>query len=275
MSIHNTDVQLRTKLHRLSCFSPYNGSDERLAHADDPVRHAVGVVIIHVLLLLIDGADRIQTFHLPCGQGFSKGQFAIYGIEVTPEISQLLSDCFAGHLGGMLATSCVFQVIFPGTLAVSAWLLPIRGIMEIIQKRLGVLSGLIEKRNILGITDIGRCTGGVHNHGAAVSACSWMIARVIIVIPGFGLFFLTLLCVLYDHLIDLTQHFRRQPLTEVHHQRWVKGQLFVIIITHLYLSDDPMTEHEFEKAFGVKRCTVHYYKVSALEKLREMLSENV
>ena len=46
------------------------------------------------------------------------------------------------------------------------------------------------------------------------------------------------------------------------------------VITHLYLSDDPMTEHEFEKAFGVKRCTVHYYKVSALEKLREMLSEN-
>lgn len=36
-----------------------------------------------------------------------------------------------------------------------------------------------------------------------------------------------------------------------------------------------MTEHEFEKAFGVKRCTVHYYKVSALEKLRKMLSENV
>lgn len=47
------------------------------------------------------------------------------------------------------------------------------------------------------------------------------------------------------------------------------------VITHLYLSDDPMTEHEFEKAFCVKRCTVHYYKVSALEKLREMLSENV
>ena len=47
------------------------------------------------------------------------------------------------------------------------------------------------------------------------------------------------------------------------------------VITHLYLSDDPMTEYEFEKAFGVKRCTVHYYKVSALEKLREMLSENV
>ena len=44
---------------------------------------------------------------------------------------------------------------------------------------------------------------------------------------------------------------------------------------YIDLSDAPMTEHEFEKAFGVKRCTVHYYKVGALEKLREMLSENV
>lgn len=47
------------------------------------------------------------------------------------------------------------------------------------------------------------------------------------------------------------------------------------VITHLYLSDEPITEHEFGKVFGIKRCTVHYYKVSALEKLREMLSENV
>ena len=41
------------------------------------------------------------------------------------------------------------------------------------------------------------------------------------------------------------------------------------------IRDSPMTEREFEKAFGVRRCTVHYYKGSALEKLREMLSENV
>ena len=84
----------------------------------------------------------------------------------------------------MLTASCVFQVIFPGTLAVIAGFLSVCGIMENNQKLLRVFSGFIE----LGLTDIGRYTGGVHNHGAAVSACSWMIARVIIVIPGFGLF---------------------------------------------------------------------------------------
>lgn len=54
-SVNDTDVQLRAKLHRLSRFSPHNEPNEGLAHADDPVRHAVGTVIAHVPLLLIDG----------------------------------------------------------------------------------------------------------------------------------------------------------------------------------------------------------------------------
>lgn len=180
--IYNTDVQLRAKLHRLTGFSPYNGSDEGLAHTDDSVRHAMGTVIMHILLLLINGANRIQTFHLSRGQRFSKGQFAINGIQVTPEVSQLFSNCFAGHLGGMLAASCVFQVIFPGALAVSAGLLPVCRIMENIQKFLGVLSGLIDQRNVLGIPDIGRCTGGVYDHSAAVAASSRTVIRVIVIL---------------------------------------------------------------------------------------------
>lgn len=63
----------------------------------------------------------------------------------------------------------------------------------------------------------------------AVSAGSRLAVRIIIVILGFGSSDLTLLCVPHDHLIDLTQHFRRQALVEIHHQRRVKGQLFVII----------------------------------------------
>ena len=50
----------------------------------------MGTVIVHVLLLLIDGADRAQTFRLARGQIFSEGQFSIDGIQVAPEVSQLL-----------------------------------------------------------------------------------------------------------------------------------------------------------------------------------------
>ena len=41
-SVNDTDVQLRTKLHRLSRFSPHNGPNEGLAHADDPVQVRCG-----------------------------------------------------------------------------------------------------------------------------------------------------------------------------------------------------------------------------------------
>ena len=85
-SVNDTDVQLRAKLHRLSRFSPHNGPNEGLAHADDPVRYAVCTVIVHVLLLLIDGADRAQTLRMARGQIFSEGQFSIDGIQVTPEV---------------------------------------------------------------------------------------------------------------------------------------------------------------------------------------------
>ena len=187
------------------------------------------MVIVHVLLLLIDGADRAQTFRLARGQIFSKGQFSIDGIQVTPEVSQLLPNGFAGHFRGVFTASCVFQVIFPGAFTVRSRLLSVRGIVKNIQKRFGVLPGHVEQGNILRITDIGRRTGGVHDHSAAVSASSRLAVRIIIVILESGFFDLTLLCVPHDHLIDLTQYFRRQALAEIHHQRRVKGQLFVII----------------------------------------------
>lgn len=132
--------------------------------------------------------DVADLLHLSRGQRLSKRQFAINGIQVAPEVSQLLSNGFAGHFCVMFTASYVFHVIFPGALAVSSGLLSVRGIMEDIQKLLGAFSGLIEQGNILRITDIGRCAGGVHDHSAAVSASSRMIVRVVILILGFGFF---------------------------------------------------------------------------------------
>ena len=104
-SVNDTDVQLRAKLHRLSRFSPHNGPNKGLAHADDPVRYAVGTVIVHVLLLLIDGADRAQTLRLARGQIFSEGQFAIDGIQVKPAASQWLCGSFSRCVYGILCIS--------------------------------------------------------------------------------------------------------------------------------------------------------------------------
>lgn len=60
-AVHNADVELCTEFHSFSDFSTRNGPNEGLTHADDPVSNTVGTMIVHVLLLLIDGADRVQT----------------------------------------------------------------------------------------------------------------------------------------------------------------------------------------------------------------------
>lgn len=129
-TIHTTNVQLRAKFHRLACFSPYNRTNERLAHTDDQVRHAVRSVIVHVLLLLIDGAEHVQTFHLLRGQGFTKMQFVINDLEVTPEIGHLFANCLAGLLCSMLTASCALQVVFAGAFTVCSQFLPICRLMK-------------------------------------------------------------------------------------------------------------------------------------------------
>ena len=74
--------------------------------------------------------DVADLLHLSRGQRLSKRQFAINGIQVAPEVSQLLSNGFAGHFCGVFTASCVFQVIFPGAFAVGSRLLSVRGIVE-------------------------------------------------------------------------------------------------------------------------------------------------
>ena len=116
------------------------------------------------------------------GTNFDRPKLTFNRLQVSFEITQLFSNGFAGHFDGVFAASCVFQVIFPGTLAVSPGLHPICGIMESIQKLLCVFSGLIEQRNVLGITNIGRRAGGVYNHSAAVAASSRTVIRVIVIL---------------------------------------------------------------------------------------------
>ena len=100
--VHNADIQLCAELHRLAGFSPHDRTNKRLADADDPVGNGMGMIIVHVLLLLIDGADGVQKF--------STGQHDVNGLKVTAEVGQLLANRFAGGFGGVFTASCVLQV---------------------------------------------------------------------------------------------------------------------------------------------------------------------
>jgi len=162
-----------------------------LAHTDDPVRHAVCPVVVHVLLLFIDGTDGIQTFCLPHSQAIPHGQLPVNRFQVTPEVGQLPANGFAGRFCGMLAASCVFQVIFAGPLTVGTGLFAVGRVMKNIKELFGILSGLVQQGHVLRIPDVGGGTGGIHDHVAAVAAASRMVVRIIVVV-GLGLFFLTL-----------------------------------------------------------------------------------
>ena len=69
-SIRDTYIQFHAKLNRLPGFSTHNRAHKGLADADNPVLNAVGMVVVHVLLLLINLADCLQTLFLVNVQRF-------------------------------------------------------------------------------------------------------------------------------------------------------------------------------------------------------------
>ena len=111
---------------------------------------------------------------------------------------------------------------------VGAGLLTICWVMEAVQNLFSVFPGFIEQRNILRVPDMRRRTGSVYDHGTAVAAGSGTLIFIVVILR-FCRLSLTRFCILHDHLVDLAQNFRCQPLTEVYHQRGIKGQFAIVV----------------------------------------------
>lgn len=67
-------------------------------------------------------------------------------LQVSFEIVQLLSNRLASHFGGVFAASCVFQIIFLGTLAVGARLPVISRIYVLILRDFLVVQETLPKK---------------------------------------------------------------------------------------------------------------------------------
>ena len=106
-------------------FSTHNWAHKGLADADNPVLNAVGMVVIHELLLLINLANCLQTLFLVNIQRFPLIQLFIYGGKVSFQIVQLFPNGFACRFCGMLAAADILQVVFSSALAVGTWLLSV------------------------------------------------------------------------------------------------------------------------------------------------------
>ena len=221
-AVCDTDIQLHAKLHGFADLSPHYRAHKGLADADYSVLNAVGMVVIHVLLLLINLTNRLQSLRLVNIQCLFLIQLPVNGSKVSFQIVQLLPNGFTGHLCGVFAAADILQIVFPGSFAIGTGLLAVGGAVENIQQLLSIFSGFIQKGNILGIPDIGRCAGGIHDYRAAVPSTIGLVIILVIVIFCF-------LCFLDDHFIDLSQNFRRQAFSEMHHRGRIEGQFAVVI----------------------------------------------
>ena len=80
--------------------------------------------------------------------------------------------------GGLL--SAYLQIVFSGSFAIGTGLLAIGGAVENIQQLLSIFSGFIQKGNILGIPDMGRCAGGIHDYRVAVPSTIGLLYEFLI-----------------------------------------------------------------------------------------------
>ena len=75
--------QLHAKLHGFAGLSPHNRAHKGLADADYSVLNAVGIVAIHVLLLLINLTNRLQSLRLMNFQCIFLIQLPVNGSKVS------------------------------------------------------------------------------------------------------------------------------------------------------------------------------------------------
>lgn len=133
-AVCDTDIQLHAKLHGFAGLSPHNRAHKGLADADYSVLNAVGMVVIHVLLLLINLTNRLQSLRLVNIQCLFLIQLPVNGSKVSFQIVQLLPNGFTGRLRGVFAAADILQIVFSGSFAIGTGLLAIGGAVEDIQQ---------------------------------------------------------------------------------------------------------------------------------------------
>ena len=184
--------------------------------------------VVHVLLLFINLSQRFKPKLLLRGKFQAGLQHGINDRKVSVQILELLVDGFTRLLFGVLAVAHIPETVPVCFIAIGSGLLFHALLLQRINDLLGIFARLIQKRHILRKADIGRCTGRIHDQCAAVVATCGRIGIIVILIL-FGFLLLPFFCIPQDHLVDLAQHFRRQTLAEVHHERRVKRQMLIVI----------------------------------------------
>lgn len=88
----------RPKLYRCLDLASYDWTNMRLTDTHNPIRGRIHILVIHVFLLFIGLPDHSKSVALPCSQLHAFFQILVNIPKITPDVLELLSDCFADDL---------------------------------------------------------------------------------------------------------------------------------------------------------------------------------
>ena len=154
-----TQIKFCTKFNRGFYFPSDNRTKPRLRDAYNTMFHWVYFVIVHVLLLFIQRDDsQIQTNFFFCHR-ISVTHELLQIPDVSCDVTKLFAECLPDFLCTMFFTFGKCQIIFSGTFFITPWQWQTIRFAKTINDRFQFFPCFIQEWNILGITDICRCTG--------------------------------------------------------------------------------------------------------------------
>ena len=118
--IVDTHIQLHSELRWSLGFSSDDRPDVGRADAHDPIRHLMGLVAIHVVLLLVDLSDHVQSVSMCRTKLLAFSQKLIDVLEIPTYILELLLLRYTNRFLRTFLFLGQCQIIFSGVLPIGA-----------------------------------------------------------------------------------------------------------------------------------------------------------
>ena len=166
--IVDTHIQLHSELRWSFGFSSDDRPDVGLADAHNSIRHLMGLVAIHIVLLLLDLSDHVQSGSMFRTKLLAFSQKLIDVLEIPPYILELLLLHYTNHFLRTFLFLGQCQIIFSGILPIGARFRFVVFVAYRVDDRLQILSGFVQQVDILWKRDLLWCTCGIQHHGPLV-----------------------------------------------------------------------------------------------------------
>ena len=163
-----THVELGAEFNQFVGLASDNRTDERHLKADNPVIHAVDLVVVHVLLLDAELPDDNLFSHLPVIQLLPLRHEVFNIAKIPAQVRKLPLDHTADLVCTRLPGFCQVPVLPVGVFTVHSRHGEIVIAADAPDDCLRLLPCLVQQGSVHGITDVHRSAGGIEDQSSAV-----------------------------------------------------------------------------------------------------------